>query len=180
MLNWIRKLWEEDKRTITIGLIVTVVGGLILSAFISQRFQELVIKSLDKIQVEVTLPFYWLPIIFALGALVIRLLIWRANKKSESYLMDEIQGLVWEWDYFQTSTSDSPPYNLTALCPQCLAKLPITDTTCHYQCPSCSFEKDCSLTHENLMAFVKTEIEKREKTGDWKLAKNRIKKVREN
>jgi hypothetical protein len=101
-----------------------------------------------------------------------------SNKKIKSYLMDEVKGLIWEWDDFQAFTDESPPYNLTPLCPRCWAKLPVTDATHNYQCISCDFKKDYELTHKELIEVVKIEIEKRIKTGEWKLAKSRIKRRR--
>jgi uncharacterized membrane protein YdbT with pleckstrin-like domain len=84
MLNWIRELRKQDKRQIIIGLIVTILGGLIVSllTLLSQPSRNLVIKALDKIQVQVTVPFYWLLVIFALGILVMRWLIWTTNNSN--------------------------------------------------------------------------------------------------
>jgi len=178
MLNWITEFWKEHKGKIIPGLIVAIVGGLIVSALKSQQFRELAIKVLDKIQAEVTIPFYWLFTMFAFGVLVTCLLVRIANKRIKSYVMDEVHGLVWEWDNFQAKTDEPPPANLTPLCPNCWAELPASDTTLEYHCVSCGFKKGYNSYHRSLLKSVKIEIERRRRTGDWKQAKNRIKTIK--
>ena len=174
MLNWTKEFWERHKGRI----IPTVVGGVILAAILSlsQKLRELAIKGLEKIQNEITLPFYWLLITFAFGVVVTRLLAWRANKKSiEYYNMDEIQGLVWEWDIYNFDSSLKP------LCPKCLAELPIRgDHQQVYICVSCGFKKKYDYTHNSILDLVKIEIEKRERTKEWKGADRRIKAIQAN
>ncbi len=180
MLKWLNKFWKEHKGEIIVGLIVTVAGSIVLS--LSQQFRELAIKGLEKIQAEVTIPLYWLLTMFALGVLVTRVLIWKANKKTKTlsdYDRDEVSGFVWEW----SNSTLGLPRRFTPLCPKCLAELLFvadgSDKT-HYRCISCGFKKNCNMDHDVLLKFVEIEIDKRIRTGDWKNAENRVKAIKKN
>jgi hypothetical protein len=180
MLNWINEFWKKYKGEIIVGLIVTVVGGIIPAAILSlsPQLRGLAIKGLEKIQTEVAIPLYWLLTMFAFGVLVTRVLIWKANKKTKTlsdYDRDEVSGFVWEWDDYKFDSKFKP------LCPKCLAELLFaadgSDRT-HYRCISCGFKKNCNMDHHILLKFVEIEIDKRIRTGDWKQAEKRITEIK--
>ncbi len=142
MLNCINEFWKKYKS----GIITTVIGGVIPAIILSlsQQLRELVIKALEKIQTEVTIPFFWLLTMFALGVLAIRLLMWIDKKSIKPYYQDEVFGLVWEWSDIPSHTGESV---FKPLCPKCWAELPAYEGTYKYQCISCGFEKQYDFLH---------------------------------
>jgi hypothetical protein len=175
-----KEFWKENKGRIKADLIGTVVGGIILAVIfsLSQQLRELAIKGLEKFQTEVTLPFYCFLTMFALGVLLTRLLIWRANKSIGSYYKDEVFGLVWEWSDDIPSYTGESAFNPLCLCPKCWAELPTSEGTNKYKCISCGFEKQYDFLHRSMLKKVEIEIDKRRRTGDWKQAGKRIKEIK--
>ena len=171
-----KEIWKKHKSEIIVGLVVAVGGGLILTAILSQQFREIAFKCMDEIQTEVSMPLYWLLIIFAFGIILTLFSIWRANKKSiEYYSMDEVQGLVWEWDYYNFHSTLKP------LCPKCYSELIIARENYGqtiYFCISCEIRKQFDITFEAHLKFIQIEIEKRMRTDDWKNAEKRIKEIK--
>lgn len=171
-----REFWKKHKGEIVVGLIVTIFGGLILAALLSQQFRNLAIKGLDAIQIKVPVPLYWLLTMFALGVVVTRLLTWKASKKTNKYGfddMDEVHGLVWEWFSFR-------PDVLKPVCPKCFTELWPNNKQekCEYHCVSCGFKKIFEVDHGTLLGLVKLELEKRKRTGEDKHAKDRINTIK--
>jgi hypothetical protein len=172
-----KEFWKEHKSRIIAGLIVTIFGGIIVTVILSlsSQFRELAVKVLKKIQVEITLPFYWLLIIFAFGVLLTRLLIWKYQKKKETlfYDSDEYAGFVWEW----------PPYNLTShnmtlLCPDCFTELDIRGEYQKKFTCICGFDRTIEIPYCILRETAFKEFERRERTQDSVNSEKRLKSMR--
>jgi glutaredoxin len=175
ILAWIKGLWKDHSKGIVAALLTAAIISLLKVIFGLAWLKAGVVALADYFTAQITLARYWLLTMVALGVLVTRLLIWRANKKNiESYNMDEIQGLVWEWDYYNFHSS------LKSLCPKCLAELLVKEAydESAYLCVSCHFNKSYDFSKDVLLRLVKIEIDKRERTGDWKQAEKRIKEIK--
>lgn len=97
----------------------------------------------------------------------------RKSRRFREYDRDEVHGLIWEWSKYVL------PRNFTPLCPKCLAELLIKDyDQPDYYCVSCGFKKKYDFPHHIMLKLVKIEIEKRERTEEWKDAEKRIEAIK--
>ena len=169
--------WKKHKDRIIAGVIIVVVGGVILAIIPSKQLRDLLVDVWGLIKIEVHLSVYWLLLLFIAGFVLAFILFKLAvlfNKKLEYYTKDVVAGLIWEWDNYNFATS------LMALCPKCEAELKFKESCNHtiYACFRCDFNKRLEFNCQNIVEVVRIEIEKRERTGEWKKAEKRIKGIK--
>jgi hypothetical protein len=180
------KKWIKDNRTaIIIGLIVTVIGGLILwgTKTLIERTLSLDINSLIKKYLVMNYNFpAWLIIIFAIGWLAVLYLIGRwiyartkdAKPKWTRYTQDVIFEILWEWGYLYDTNiiRDS----LIHRCVKCKRRL-IPNETSEYisgkktvlQCAYGHFERVFpGVSYEMVIQAVMHEIDGRISSGDYR------------
>lgn len=181
MLNGLKTFFNDHLKTIIAtvisGLILTIVltlGGKITSFLSDNETLKAIAAILRK---EVLLSVYCLPLLFIAGfglAFILFKLHVLFNKKPEYYTKDVVSGLIWEWDPYNFATS------LMALCPKCEAELRFQESynDIAYGCIRCGFDKHFELNRKDIEEVVRIEIEKRERTEEWKEAEKRIKEIK--
>lgn len=181
MLNGIKPFFKDHYKaiitTVISGVLIAVVlalGRKIVSFLSGNEVIQAIAALLKK---EVYLPVYWLLALFIAGfvlAFILFKLAVLSSKKLEYYTKDVVGELIWEWDTYNFATS------LMALCPKCEAELKFQGSDNHtiYACFRCNFNKRFEFNHQNIEDTVRIEIEKRERTGEWKESEKRIKKIK--
>ena len=164
------KFVEEHYKSIIVAVISTLIAALLL--WLSREYaQKSLKKVLDILLAKYDIPLYRLIVVFAIGLLIpiLRTKLKSSRSKYRNYSRDEVNGLVWEWSNYVY------PRHFKPLCPKCLAELPIGNISqTKYICISCGFQKYCAFGHDAMKKIVKIEVEKRERTSDWKNAEKRI------
>ncbi len=181
MLNGLKTYFKDHFKTI----MATVIGGLIFAIVIAFWKKTILFLSDNEalkviaaiLSKEVHLSVYWLPLLFIAGFVLAFILFKLAvlfNKKVEYYTKDVVFGLIWEWDTYNFATS------LTALCPKCKAELKFDESydEITYRCARCCFDDmHFPRSREDTEEVVRIEIEKRERTGEYKKAAKRLKSI---
>ena len=160
-------------------IIAPVIAGLLLWSIKSFVSADIFKKIIGILTTRYDLPFYILLLLFIAGLVcpfLFKITLFLKRNWMSDYYRDEVNGLV--WDNVQVRTGESPPANLTPLCPICWADLPTSDSTNKYECVSCGFMKEYNYFHRDVLTLVKIEINKRIRTGDWKEAKKRIREIK--
>ena len=108
---------------------------------------------------------------------VIYLIHIRIRSQTFTYDSDEIFGVWWKWSCYQTKTGEDFPYTLFSYCPCCAGGLSYDTRNYRLYCRDCGFEQVCHFDLGEDFVEVRREVERRLRTGGYKQAKKRLKKL---
>ena len=184
-MSWLAKHRSQIFVAVAAGIVlefILEILGVVKKFTIISTFLSFIIGLL---QVTIKFPVWGLIIIILISLSAIPFLYLIRTKVFHNYNRDEIFGIIWKWENFQTHTGEEPR-KLTPLCPKCSFELEgaFVKGLLGFVCPSCSFSKDIiiidvdgEIIHEmgKVYKYVDKEIERRIDTDDFRYAKKRIK-----
>lgn len=163
-------------------VIAGVIAGLVLAAifklfgfgWINLCIQDIIIFILK----QISIPYYVLALIFVAGFILCLAILYlpkNIRQNLKDYIKDEVEGLIWAWGWsFSRNIVD-----LKSLCPNCQGELEFQDGyKKYYACICCNFEKEIKSRQNEFKHEIYIEIERRIRTGEWKLAKKRMKQLK--
>jgi hypothetical protein len=160
-----------------ISALITILQGWndVLNAF--EKLIGLVVKFIGLLKIEIQLPLWSIILIFICG-LIIPIIFWGIStyktRSVANYTKDVISGLIWE--------KGNPEYtgtiNLKSFCPKCQTEI---DTRGNHNtklvCSGCNTLLPCDSASFDIIQISK-EFEHRERTGEWKSARRRLKQLK--
>lgn len=178
---------SKDKQTISngiiIGIIVTVVGGVIL-AIITQSLDNIwsfiiiisgIVRKYLASAILVPVWVFWI-FVLSYSYIIVRKLIRLLRNKSEDityrlYRTDTIFGVKWSWDYYGQKIDDE---SIHGFCPTCLTRLIIKEEYYYggphdsFFCVRCNKSLiDSKEGKQQILLKVILEIERKLNTGEW-------------
>ncbi len=165
-----------------LGVIVSSVIAILLAALIERYIGFDWIKAclyaIGSFSFKKTSISYWSLSLIFIGGFILCLAILYLPKiirqNLNDYRNDEVKGLIWEWD--RSGRRDI--VDLKSLCPNCQGELKFHDEyKKYYACSCCNFEKEIKSRQYEFEHGVYIEIKRRIRTGEWRLAKRRIKAI---
>ena len=180
LIEFVSKVWKKIEDVLANYLAHIIIAAILVLIVLLRNW------SFSKHTVELY-GLVWLsvPLSVVFVGVMIRSL---SQSRLKNYRRDEIFGLIWKWNDSQESTSDEY-LGLTALCPRCFHELgcDVVRDLPEFRCPNCSFSAEMFIEdfhgnpiygYNRIVKRAHEEKERRIESGEYKKAKQRIKKSR--
>ena len=180
-----KRFFKERWGLIVATVIATLLATVIIASikwFIGFAWLKAVANAIEIFSLKKAPITYWcLSLIFVAGFILCLAILYlpkiiRQNLKD--YIKDEVEGLIWAWEW--SGLRDI--VDVKSLCPNCQGQLQYHEEyrdKGYYVCVCCrKFKKEIESRQYKFECEVHIEIKRRIQTGEWKLAKKRMKRLK--
>ena len=176
-MSWAREFSKEHSKpiaaTLLVSLITVAASWIFGLAWVGRVWRA----SVDYLSGDISIARFWLPFSFVAGLLLsLGVVLSRRflTRDLDDYRRDDVLNAIWEWDDLADANS------LTPVCRRCQAELFLSEKKGSLECGCGCCDFQFTLKGINAWEYksaVKLEIERRERTGQWRGSWRRLRRL---